>query len=145
MNDAATEENTAHGNQTHGLTTLKRAVNKLGSRAIDRRTSLGKALDQWRGQLVADLGGPDMISTQELAIVNLAVKTKLLLDSVDTWLLQQPTLVNARKRKIHPAVLERQQLADALARYMAQLGLKRRAKPTQSLGDLLAKGTTPAA
>jgi hypothetical protein len=70
--------------QTHGLTTLKRAVNKLGSRAIDRRTSLGKALDQWRGQLVADLGGPDMISTQELAIVNLAVKTKLLPASVDT-------------------------------------------------------------
>jgi len=47
-----------------------------------------------------------MNSTQELVIVNLAVKTKLLLDSVDTWLLQQPTLVNARKRKIHPAVLE---------------------------------------
>jgi hypothetical protein len=33
-------------------------------------------LDQWRGQLVADLGGMDMISTQELAIVNLVVKTK---------------------------------------------------------------------
>src|SRR6476660_8633052 len=103
---------------------MKRAVNRLGSRAIDRRTSLGKALDQWRGQLVADLGGMDIISTQELAIVNLAVKTKLLLDSVDTWLLQQPTLINARRRRIHPAVLERQQLADALARYMQQLGLK---------------------
>ena len=64
-----------------------------------------------------------MISTQELAIVNQAVKIKLLLDSVDTWLLQQPTLVNARKRKIHAAVLERQQLADALARYSMQLGL----------------------
>jgi hypothetical protein len=141
MNDSATEEKAAHGNQTHGLTTLKKAVNKLGGRLIDRRTTLGKALDQWRGQLVTDLGGPDMISTQELAIVNLAVKTKLLLDSVDTWLLQQPSLINARKRKIHPAVLERQQLADALARYMGQLGLKRRAKPTQSLGDLLAKGS----
>jgi|SRR5579884_422188 len=125
---------------THGLTTLKKAVKTLGGRAIDRRTSIGKALDQWRGQLIADLGGTEMISTQELAIVNLAVKTKLLLDSVDVWLLQQPTLVNSRKRKIHPAVLERQQLADALARYMSQLGLKRRAKPTQSLGELLAKG-----
>lgn len=143
MNQTQTDDKAAHGNQTHGLTTLKRAVNKLGSRAIDRRTSLGKALDQWRGQLVADLGGADLISTQELAIVNLAVKTKLLLDSVDTWLLQQPTLINARKRKIHPAVLERQQLADALARYMAQLGLKRRAKPTQGLAELLSKAGTP--
>jgi hypothetical protein len=50
-------------------------------------------------------------------------------------------LINSRKRKIHPAVLERQQLADALARYMAQLGLKRRQKPTQSLADMLMKGT----
>ena len=81
-----------------------------------------------------------MISTQELAIVNLAVKTKLLLDSVDTWLLQQPILINSRKRTIHPVVLQRQQLADGLARYLQTLGLKRRGKPTQSLGDLLAKG-----
>jgi hypothetical protein len=65
-------------------TTMKKAVKVLGGRLMDRRTSLGKALDQWRGQLVADLGRPDMISTQELAILNLAVKTKLLLDSVDT-------------------------------------------------------------
>ncbi len=119
---------------------MKKAVKALGGRLIDRRTSLGKALDRWRGQLVTDLGGPDTISTQELAIVNLAVKTKLLLDSVDKWLLQQPSLINAQKRKIHPAVHERQQLADALARYMGQLGLKRRAKPSQSLGDLLGRG-----
>jgi hypothetical protein len=117
---------------------LKKAVKTLGGRLIDRRTSLGKALDQWRGQLVADLGGPDMISTQEKSLVDLAVRTKLLLDSVDVWLLQQPSLINTRKKKIHPAVLERQQLADALAKYMGQLGLKRRAKPTQTLGDLLA-------
>jgi hypothetical protein len=141
MNETQADNKPAHGNQTHGLTTLKKAIKTIGGRVIDRRTSLGKALDQWRGQLIADLGGPEMISTQELAIVNLAVKTNLLLDSVDVWLLQQPTLINSRKRKIHPAVLERQQLSDALARYIAQLGLKRRAKPTQSIADLLAKGS----
>ena len=43
--------------QKHGLTSLKAAVNKLGGRVIDRRTTLGKALDAWRGELVADLGG----------------------------------------------------------------------------------------
>jgi hypothetical protein len=73
-----------------------------------------------RGQLIADLGGPDMISTQERSIVDLAVRTKLLLDSIDTWLLHQPSLINSRKRNIHRAALERKQLADALARYMAQ-------------------------
>lgn len=34
-----------------------------------------------------------------------------------------------------------QTLADALSRYMQQLGLKRRAKAAQRLGDLLAKGS----
>ena len=112
----------------HGLTRLKAAVRGLGGRVIDRRTALGKALAQWRAELLQDLGGPEAVSTQELVVVDLAVKTKLLLDSVDAWLLTQPSLVNARKRSLLPVVLQRQQLADSLARYMAQLGLKRRAK-----------------
>jgi len=119
---------TARTYSKHGLTRLKAAVKDLGGRVIDRRTALGKALAQWRAELLQDLGGPEAVSTQELVVVDLAVKTKLLLDSVDAWLLTQPSLVNARKRTLLPVVLQRQQLADSLARYMAQLGLKRRAK-----------------
>ena len=58
----------------------------------------------------------------------LAVKTKLLLDSIDVWLLQQKTLIVKRKRSIIPAVAQRQVLADALAQYLSQLGLERRQK-----------------
>lgn len=112
--------------EQHGLRRLKAAVKVLGSRAIDGRTTLGKALGQWRNELIADLGGPDAVSVQEQAIVDLAVKTKLLLDSIDAWLLVQPSLVDKRRRGVLPVVLQRQALADALARYMAQLGLKRR-------------------
>ena len=82
-------------NTQHGLTLMKRAIREHGTRAIDRRTSLGKALDRWREQLVSDLGGVEQVSTQQLTFVNLGVKTKLLLDSIDSWLLQQPTLMNA--------------------------------------------------
>src|SRR5262245_6482158 len=110
----------------HGLHTLKRAVKELGRRAIDRRTALGKALTHWRQELIADLGGPDIVSTQQVALVDLAVTTKLLIESVDAWLLTQPTLINRRKRALLPVVLQRQQLADALGRYMSQLGLERR-------------------
>jgi anthranilate phosphoribosyltransferase len=39
-----------------------------------------------------------------------------------------PSLVNRQRRCLHAVVKERQSLADALARYMAQLGLERRAK-----------------
>jgi len=53
---------------------------------------------------------------------------KILLDSIDTWLFTQPSLVNSRKRSVIPVVLQRQALADSLVRYLAQLGLARRHK-----------------
>lgn len=127
-------------NTQHGLTLMKRAIREHGTRAIDRRTSLGKALDHWRSELVADLGGTDQVSTQQYTIITIAVKTKLLLDSLDTWLLKQPSLINYRKRSVHPVVLQRQQLADSLVRYMTQLGLEKKAKKVLSLSDYLNTG-----
>jgi hypothetical protein len=37
--------------RTHGLNTLKDAVTKLGSRALDGRSSLSYALKKWRREL----------------------------------------------------------------------------------------------
>jgi hypothetical protein len=110
----------------HGLTTLKRAANELGNRLIDGRTVTGRALSKWRADLIQDLGGS--VSTQQSAIIDLAVKSKLILDSIDVWLLSQPTLINKRKKSLLPVVRERQQLADGLAKYIAMLGLERRSK-----------------
>ncbi len=70
----------------HGLVQLKRAVSILGSRTIDHRTTTGKALAAWRSELLADLGGIESVSTQELALVEEAVKTKRILDWVDAWI-----------------------------------------------------------
>jgi len=123
----------------HGLDRLKTAVRLLGARTLDRRTAVGKALAQWRSDLVADLGGAETVSTQKAAVIDLALKTKLLLDSIDAWLLRQPSLVDRRRRAVLPVVRERQTLADALARYMTLLGLERRAKPVPALGEYLAK------
>jgi len=92
---------------------LKVTLRALGPRLIDRRTHLGKQLAAWRADLVRDLGSD--VSTQQAAIIELAVKTKLLLDSIDAWLLTQPSLVNRRRRALLPVVRERQTLADALA------------------------------
>ena len=126
----------------HGLHPLKRAVNTLGNRFLDKRTMASKALVQWREDLIRDLGGD--VSTQQDAIISLAIKTKLLLDSVDVWLLQQPTLILKRKRAIIPAVAQRQVLADALARYMGMLGLARKSKLT-SLSEILSRDDKPEA
>jgi hypothetical protein len=123
--------------QRHGLTRLKAAVRGLGSRVVDRRTTLGKALAEWRQELTQDLGGPDAVSTQQRAIVDLAVRTKFLLDSIDAWLLTQPSLVNKRTRSLLPVVRERQQLADSLSRYLQTLGLERRARPAKTLAEVI--------
>jgi len=118
----------------HELNVLKKAAKSLGGRVIDQRTTLGKALAQWRKELIEDLGGPEAVSTQKQALIDLAVRTKLLLDSIDTWLLKQPSLVNARRRAILPVVLQRQNLAESLARSLTQLGLERRTKTIAAEG-----------
>jgi len=120
-----------------GFHALKSTLRRLGPRTIDRRTSLGKHLAAWRADLLADLGGEEALSTQQRALVDILVRQKLLLESVDSWLLVQRTLVNSRKRTLFPVVRERQALADSLARYLAQLGLERRARPVPNLDDYL--------
>ena len=121
----------------HGLTTLRHTVEALGGRLLDGRTTLAKQLAAFKADLVRDLGGD--VSTQQLAVIDLAVRTRLLLDSIDAWLLVQPSLVNQRKRALLPVVRERQSLADALARYLGQLGLDRKAKPVPDLATYLAE------
>ena len=106
MNPKQNGHKQPRGYQKHGLTTLKQAVKSLGGRVIDRRTTLGKALASWRKNLIEDLGGKDMVSTQQEALVDLCVRSKLMLDSIDNWLLQQPRLVNVRKRALLPVVRE---------------------------------------
>src|SRR5262245_29897504 len=101
----------AMGYKRSGFNTLRRTVAKLGSRrVVDKRTQVGRELARWREALVRDLGGD--LSTQEAAIVDLAVRSKLLIDSVDTWLLGQSRLVNARKKTLLPVLVQRDKLAE---------------------------------
>lgn len=127
-----------------GLHSARRALEAFGSRALPSpETPIGAALEAWRTALVSDLGGDP--STAQLALVDLAVRTRLLLDSIDGYLLELPSLVDKRHRRLWAVVRERQSLADALARYMAQLGLERRARQVDvgtALAALHGKGTT---
>jgi len=111
-----------------GLHTAQRQLAQYGSRALPAPdTPVGAELVAWRQALVDDLGGDP--STAQLAVIDLAVRSKLLLDSIDAYLLSMPSLVDKRHRRLWAVVRERQGLADALARYLTQLGLERRAKP----------------
>src|SRR5438128_7967797 len=74
----------------HGLTALKRTVATLGGRVLDGRFAVARELREWRAGLERDLGGD--LSTQERVLVDLATTTKLLLGSIDSWLLTQNPL-----------------------------------------------------
>ena len=47
-----------------------------------------------------DLGGPDKVSVQQLAIVDITVRTYLFLEHIDHWLLNKPSIINKQKRKL---------------------------------------------
>lgn len=123
--------------QKHGLSHLKAAVKGLGGRVIDKRTTLGKALQAWRSDLEEDLGGRAVLSTQQVSLIELGARTKLMLDSIDAWLLAQPSLVNVRKRALLPVVRERASLAASFQSLMKDLGLERRARPVESLASIM--------
>jgi len=61
-----------------------------------------------------------------------------MLDSIDAWLLKQPSLINVRKRCLLPAAKERQVVADSLVRYLKELGLEGRSELTE-MTDTFAK------
>ncbi len=123
----------------HGLNALMARVKVRGLAAIDGRTVAARALLDWRTDLVADLGGEAAISAQQRALVEVATRSKLYIDHLDAFLMEQQSLVNARRKAVLPVLRERQTLADSLARILAQLGLERRHAPAKSLQDVIAE------
>jgi hypothetical protein len=79
------------------------------------------------------------LSTQQETLIELAARSKIMLDSVDNWILGQPTLINSRKKSIIAVVQQRQVIADGLTRVLKELGLERKAPPEEDLQDFLAK------
>lgn len=85
------------------------------------------------------LGGEAAVSAQQVALVEIATRTKLYIDHLDAFLMEQHSLVNAKRKAVLPALRERQSLADSLARILGQLGLERRQAPPKSLEQYLAE------
>jgi hypothetical protein len=119
-----------------GLAKMKAGITKLGSRAIDGRYRVSRALVQWRKDLINDLGGEGNISAQQRTLVELASTSKLLLGSIDAWILSQPTLFT-RQKTVLPAVLQRQAIANGLMRCRKELGLKRVLPEPKNLQDYM--------
>jgi hypothetical protein len=122
----------------HGLGGLKQALKVRGMNALDRRTSPVRLMKAFRSELLVSLGGEEALSAQEMTLVEMVVRTKLLLDHCDSFLLGLPSVINRKRKTFFPLVRERMQLQDSLARLLGQLGVARRQKPVPSLAEYLA-------
>src|SRR5262245_28673648 len=116
---------------------MQKTFAKLGQRTVPGNTKLGYALKAWKKELVDDLGGECNVSLQQRTIIECAATTRLMITSVDAWLLSQESLIT-RDKTLIPVVLQRQQLVNGLTSMMSQLGLKRVVKE-KSLDEILAE------
>lgn len=103
----------------------------LHSRRLEQNDSAAALVREWQDDVRAALGGE--LTPQQDALLEVASRTWLMLTSVDAWLLEQPTLVNERRRELLPVVRERSSLVRNLRELLGDLGLKREPARTSPL------------
>ncbi len=124
--------------QRSGFYTAKRAVVKYGARVLPGAdTPIGRELRDWRLALIGDLGGPETLSTQQLALIDQAVVQRYLVSSLDGYVLSLPSLVNRTKRCAFTILRDRTAQVNLLRDLLRDLGLERRA--TDADGDVVAR------
>jgi hypothetical protein len=90
---------------------------------------------RFRSELIDALGGEQRLSPQQITLIDGASRVRLYLDHIDSFLLEQQSLVNKRTRRMLTIVRDRIALADSLNRYLSLLGLQRHEKDLGSLPE----------
>ena len=114
-------------------------VSARGLDALDRRSAGYLALKKWREELVNDLGGEENLTAQVRLLVEIITRSKLFLDNVDLFLMEQSSVVNRKRKAMLPLLRERQSLANSILNQLSQLGLERKEKRVESLPEFLAQ------
>jgi hypothetical protein len=110
--------------------------------ADDALTPVERGARAWRGEVLRDLGGPEAVSAAKLALVEAALGTKIVLDSLDRYLFELASLdglANRRNRRAYSIVADRMRVADSLTRQLAAVGLDRQERPAIDLTTYLAQ------
>jgi hypothetical protein len=119
---------------THNATAMRRALTRLGTRRLDRRSTVAVAARRFKIDLARDLGGDP--SRAQATLIKLAARTWIIAVALDDVLMRQPSLVT-KKRTVVSVRLQRQQLAESLAWMLERLGRERRAKDVTNLAHYL--------
>jgi hypothetical protein len=80
---------------THGLIAYRRSLARLGTTKLDQRTTVAIGVKRFMAEVVRDPGGDP--SAQQLAVLEVAARTKIMLDTVDGWLPRQPSLLVVKR------------------------------------------------
>src|SRR5436309_4687666 len=121
----------------HRLTAPMARIKLRGLTSIDQRTAAARSATAFKRDLISALGGEADLSPQRRRLIDMAVRAALMLDHVDAWCFEQKSLVNQRNRSLLPVVVQRQAIAEHLAKLLDRLGLDRVARPVQSFRDLI--------
>jgi hypothetical protein len=93
-------------------------------------------LAKWRDEIITDLGGEEALSSQQLMILDEAMRMKIIADRADAEIASLEAIIAGGH--MIGAVKDRQALAKALTRSMMLLGLKKWTKPPPTLAEVLA-------
>jgi hypothetical protein len=121
----------------HGYYSLARRLKGAGLRKNDGRSALERIKRDWKAGIRSARGGD--LSPQQEVLLETAANTWLLLGSVDSWLLDQTSLVNRRRRELFPVVQQRAGLVRNLREILGDLGLERVPVPRDPLAVVLAR------
>jgi hypothetical protein len=117
------------------LRALKATVKLRGMFAVDRRTHVARGLLAWKNAILNDLGGASEVSAARMGLVDMACRTRLLIEHCDAWMMEQKNLIDEKEKKLLPIVLERQKLVDSLGKLLVHVGLKKQARKVLSLQE----------
>lgn len=132
------------GYRQNGLKILRKRVALQGLRAIDWRSSGAKMAKEWRDELITALGTEANLSTQKMTLIDYATRTKIFLDHVDGFLLQEESFIFRGKKSAWPLLMQRMTLLASLERTLGLLGLERQARKLPTLEEYLRKKDTEA-
>jgi hypothetical protein len=119
---------------THGHTLRKLLLKDVNIVDISKKNGIGPEIVSQAEQICSDAGGKESLSELKRQLINRYVITELLIQSVDHWLLQQPSLIKS-KRAIFPIVNERNRLVQTSLQLAQAIGIERKPRPTQSLEE----------